>query len=230
MSVSRSLTPYLILGVLALGVGLGATLGVSSAPRYTYFAEPSPGHPQVVSAFRKLVRHTLAQRSFTVHYNGFTLIYQAPDRTEFELSGPVLGGPSTIVIGRTTYIALGGSNGGVEQWNEYHTTKGAEELASPQAAKETLNELLSFSSVVLRSGSYVVKEVTPIGEFEPDHAGDVLLQATVRPVRGDVASVSILLFGVEPRTIASFVRYSGFDRSAVVAPPRSRIVSSLPDR
>jgi hypothetical protein len=111
-----------------------------------------------------------------------------------------------------------------------HTTKGAEEVASPQAAKETLNELLSFSSVVLRSGSYVVKEVTPIGEIEPDHAGDVLVQATVRPVRGDVASVSILLFGIEPRTIASFVRYSGFDRSAVVAPPRSRIVSSLPDR
>ena len=85
MSVSRSLTPYLILGVLALGVGLGATLGVSSAPRYTYFAEPSPGHPQVVSAFRKLVRHTLAYRSFTVDYNGFTLIYQAPDRTEFRV-------------------------------------------------------------------------------------------------------------------------------------------------
>jgi hypothetical protein len=32
MSVSRSLTPYLILGVLALVVGLGAALGVAEGP------------------------------------------------------------------------------------------------------------------------------------------------------------------------------------------------------
>ena len=221
----RRIVPTLLLAALgALTLG-AAALGVSSSPRYVYFATPSPGTPDVVSAFRGLVRHTLEQRSFTVHQNGATLVYQAPNRSEY-----VGGLSSTIVIGGTSYVALSSTKSRVDQWGEYHLTRNVEQSAGPRAAKSALVDFVTASSIVLRSGSYEVKEVVPIGEIEPDHAGQLLIEATVRPLDGRVATISVVAFGLEPK-LTWTIRYSAYGSSpSIIAPPRNRTVRLIPCR
>ena len=153
-----------------------------------------------------------------MHENGGTLVYQAPNRVGIFRWNIVHDCHWRDVI-RSTQSSTKSQQ--FDQWGEYHLTRNVEQSAGPQAAKSTLVDFMTASSIVLRSGSYEVKEVVPVGEIEPDHAGQLLIEATVRPLDSRVATISVVAFGLEPKFTWT-IRYSAYGSSpSIIAPPRN---------
>lgn len=99
---SRRLIPLALVGILAVAVAGFAALGASESP--------SPLSNKAQSEeFHLAIRQTLASKSFTIHFGGQTIVYQAPDRTEVvEVSpGATSPGISLVTIGPNSYTEFG---------------------------------------------------------------------------------------------------------------------------
>jgi hypothetical protein len=225
-------------------------LGASTAASAALGAAQSPTSPVVSSpeAQSKLVhadvRRTLASKSFTVHFAGETIVYQAPNRTEVVDSSPGSSdlGMNMVTVGSTSYAHFGSG-----QWVTMpsFTFPG---FGSSSDVLSYLRALSSFKTANLDGNTYTVHGVLsdlpkalvtliftvvthgPNNQsgatFNPSHPNphaEVIGRVTVDD--GRVSSETFTALGAYPsrghdaRSPTGTITYSRVDSSPTIAAP-----------
>jgi hypothetical protein len=139
----RRLLPLVLLGLLGAAIAGAAALGAVQSP-----AALSPEAPSKL--FHTDVAHTLQSKSFTIHFAGQLVAYQAPNRTEvvgpndtpFDLA------MSVVTIGSSSYIHFG------DQWSKMPFAPLG--LGGSSAVLGYLRALAVFKTANLNGDSFVV--------------------------------------------------------------------------
>lgn len=143
----RRLIPLVLVGVLGAAVAGAAAVGATQAP--------TPPSSEAQSAqFHRAVEQTLGSKSFTVHFAGQSINYQAPNRTRVaEVSPGSIGiGISFVTIGSDSYAVFGS-----DEWRKVSSSLFGP--GDPADALGYLRALSSFKTATLAGDTYTVHGV-----------------------------------------------------------------------
>jgi hypothetical protein len=225
-----------LVGVLGVAVAGAAALGATQSP--------SPLSSKAQSEqFHRAVERTLTSKSFTIHFAGQRIIYQAPNRTRVaEVSPGSLGiGISFVTIGSDSYAEFGS-----DEWQKVSSSLFGPN--DPADALSYLRALSSFKTATLAGDTYTVHGVladipkpletviftrvthgphgqtgSSFGLSNPNERAKVVGRVVV--VGGRVTSETFTAFDAYPTrggsgsTRTGSVSYSAFDTSPAISVP-----------
>lgn len=228
MGVQGRLTSSLSVGGLTVAGGLAIFLSTSATAGMVRFPVPPTGDPEAATALGRAVDTDLEARSFVAHvtsylrrpgYSGtqsYTVVYQAPDRSELIGPGP---GSAVITAGAVRFSRAAFTTA-VPLWVRFTVERG--QLRGGSMATIDLLTLKGRTAVRARGSSYRVVTVTQVvpGSTRVEQLGvgevQTVLTAEVRDHR--VVGETLRIEG-QAELISLVLHYQDFDNAPAIEIP-----------